>query len=59
MKKFIISNILALLFFVAACACLVWLLPAKVMLCVLLIVQVFTLVAFGNHIKSHNDDTEA
>ena len=55
MKKIIISNLLVLLLIVAVCAGLVWLLPAKVTLCVLLVVQLFTLVAFGNHIKSHDD----
>lgn len=55
MKKFIISNLLVLLLIMAACACLVWILPAKVMLCVLLIVQLFTLVTIGIMIKSRND----
>ena len=55
MKKIIISNLLVLLFIVAVCAGLVWLLPAKIMLCVLLIVQILTLVGFGYHLNSHND----
>ncbi len=54
MKKIIISNLLVLLLMVAVCAGLVWLLPAKLTLCVLLVVQLFTLVAFGNHLKSHD-----
>jgi len=58
MKKIIISNLLVLLLIVAVCAGLVWLLPAKVTLCVLLVVQLFTLVAFGFHLKSHNDDKD-
>ena len=55
MKKFIILNLLVLLLIVAVCAGLVWLLPAKVTLCVLLVVQLLTLVAFGIHIKSRDD----
>lgn len=55
MKKFIILNLLVLLLIVAVCAGLVWLLPAKVTLCVLLVVQLFTLAAFGIHIKSRDD----
>lgn len=55
MKKIIISNLLVLLLIVAVCAGLVWLLPAKVTLCVLLIVQILTLVGFGYHLNSHND----
>lgn len=55
MKKFIILNLLVLLLIVAVCAGLVWLLPAKVTLCVLLVVQLFTLVAFGIHIKSRDN----
>lgn len=55
MKKIIISNLLVLLLIVAVCALLVWLLPAKVTLCVLLVVQLFTLVAFGIHIKSRDN----
>lgn len=59
MKKIIILNLLVLLLMVAVCALLVWLLPAKVMLCVLMVVQLFTLVALGNHIKSPDDGKEA
>lgn len=55
MKKFIILNLLVLLLTVAVCALLVWLLPAKLTLCVLLVVQLFTLVAFGIHIKSRDN----
>lgn len=55
MKKIIISNLLVLLLIVAVCAGLVWLLPAKIMLRVLLIVQLLTLVGFGYHLNSHND----
>ena len=58
MKKIIISNLLVLLLIVAVCAGLVWLLPAKVTLCVLLVVQLFTLVAFGFHLKSRDDDKD-
>lgn len=58
MKKIIISNLLVLLLIVAVCAGLVWLLPAKVTLCVLLIVQILTLVGFGNHIKSRDNDKD-
>lgn len=55
MKKIIISNLLVLLLIVAVCAGLAWLLPAKIMLCALLIVQILTLVGFGYHLNSHND----
>lgn len=55
MKKIIISNLLMLLLIVAVCAGLVWLLPAKIMLCALLIVQILTLVGFGYYLNSHND----
>ena len=55
MKKIIISNLLVLLLIVAVCAGLVWLLPAKVTLCMLLVVQLLTLIGFGYHLNSHND----
>ena len=55
MKKTITANILALLLVVAACAGLVWLLPAKVMLTLLSLTQLFTLVILGNVIKQNRD----
>lgn len=41
MKK-IISNLVALLLIVAVCAALAWLLPVRLTLCVLLVVQLLT-----------------
>lgn len=58
MKKFIIFNLLVLLLIVAVCAGQVWLLPAKVTLCVLLVVQLFTLAVFDIHIKSRDNGKE-
>lgn len=45
--KVILTNILALLLFVAVCVVLVWLLPVKVMITVLLFTQFFTIVILG------------
>lgn len=55
MKKIIISNLLMLLLIVAVCAGLVWILPDKATLCVLMIVQLLTIIGFGYHLNSHND----
>lgn len=58
--KVILTNILALLLFVAVCVVLVWLLPVKVMLTVLLFTQFFTLVILGTVIgKINNHEQEA
>ena len=58
--KVILTNILALLLFVAVCVVLVWLLPVKVMLTVLLFTQFFTLAILGTVIgKINNHEQEA
>ena len=57
MKK-TISNILALLLIVAVCAGLVWLIPAKAMIAVLLLVQLLTLIILGTLLKQLNDGKE-
>lgn len=49
--KVILTNILALLPIVAVCAILVWLLPAKVTLTVLLLTHLLTLVILGTVIR--------
>jgi hypothetical protein len=59
MKKIIISNLLLLLLIAAVCAGLVWILPDKVTLCVLSIVQLLTIIGFGYHLNSHDNETEA
>lgn len=57
MKK-IISNILALLLIVAVCAALAWLLPVRLTLSVLLVVQLLTLVILGSIIKDRRHDKD-
>lgn len=57
MKK-TISNILALLLIVAVCVGVVWLIPAKAMIAVLLLVQLLTLIILGTLLKQLNDGKE-
>lgn len=52
--KTIIQNILALLLIVAVCAGLVWVVPTKIMLCALFVIQVLILIIIGATIKSND-----
>lgn len=58
MKKIIINNILLLLLFVAVCGGLVWLLPVKVSVTLLFLLQLLTFIILGNILKSKNDGKE-
>lgn len=59
MKKIIFNFILMLLIFVAVCGGLVWLLPVKVSVTLLFLLQLLTLVILGNILKSKDDGKES
>lgn len=55
MTKFILNIFLMLLLFVAICGGLAWLLPVKVSIALLFLLQVLTLIILGNILKSKDD----
>ena len=59
MIKYILNIILILLIFVAVCGGLVWLLPVKVSVTLLFLLQLLTLIILGNILKSKNDGKES
>lgn len=59
MKKIIFNFILMLLIFVAVCGGLAWLLPLKVSVTLLFLLQLLTLIILGNILKSKDDGKES
>lgn len=59
MIKYILNIILMLLIFVAVCGGLVWLLPVKVSVTLLFLLQLLTLIILGNILKSKDDGKES
>ncbi|MBQ8713080.1 MAG: hypothetical protein IJ551_09735 [Prevotella sp.] len=60
MKKIIINAIVLLLIVAAVIGGIVWLLPVKVSLAVLYVLQLATLIILGDFIQKHNGhDKEA
>lgn len=55
MIKFILNIFLMLLLFVAVCGGLAWLLPVKVSVTLLFLLQVLTFIILGNILKSKYD----
>ena len=59
MTKFILNIILMLLLFVAVCGSLAWLLPVKVSVTLLFLLQLLTLIILGTLIKRKDDGKES
>ena len=59
MTKFIINIFLLLLLFVAVCGGLAWLLPVKVSITLLFLLQILTFIILGTIIRSKDDDKES
>lgn len=59
MKKLILKNLLQLLLFAAVCGGLAWLLPVKVSVTLLFILQLLTFIIIGNILRSKNDGKES
>lgn len=59
MIKYILNIILMLLIFVAVCGGLAWLLPVKVSVTLLFLLQLLTLIIIGNILKSKDDGKES
>lgn len=59
MTKIILNIILTLLVFAALCGGLAWLLPVRVSVALLFIVQLTTLVILGTLIKRNDHEQEA
>ena len=59
MTKFIINIFLLLLLFVAVCGGLAWLLPVKVSVTLLFLLQLLTFIILGNILKSKDDGKES
>lgn len=55
MKKIIINNIIQLLLLVAVIGGLLWLLPVKVTVGILFMLQLLTLVIIGNILKQRDN----
>ena len=55
MTKFILNIFILLLLFVAVCGGLVWLLPVKVSITILFLLQLLTFIILGNILKSKDD----
>ena len=59
MIKLIVNIFLPLLLLAAACGGLAWLLPVKVSVTLLFLLQVLMLIIIGNILKQENDDKES
>lgn len=59
MKKIILKNLLELLLFAAVCGGLAWLLPIRVSVTLLFLLQLLTFIIIGNLIKHNNDGKES
>lgn len=59
MKKIIFNFIITLFIFAAVCGGLAWLLPVKVSVTLLFLLQLLTLVILGNILKSKDDGKES
>lgn len=59
MKKIITNIIVSLLIIAAVCGGLAWLLPVRVSVALLFIVQLITLVILGSIIKRNGHEQEA
>lgn len=55
MKKIILKNLLELLLFAAVCGGLAWLLPIRVSVTLLFLLQLLTFIILGNILKSKGD----
>ena len=55
MKKIILKNLLELLLFAAVCGGLAWLLPIRVSVTLLFLLQLLTFIILGNILKSKDD----
>ena len=58
MKRIIINIIVLLLLLAAVIGGIVWLLPVKVTVCMLFLLQLLTLAIIGNMLKSRNNEEE-
>ena len=59
MTKIILNNLLVLLLFAAVCGGLAWLLPIRVSVTLLFLLQLLTFIIIGNLIKHNNDGKES
>lgn len=59
MTKFILNFILLLLLIAAVCCGLAWLLPLKVSISLLFLMQLLTFIIIGNILRSKNDGKES